>query len=249
MLKIEHLKKSFGKNVILNDVGFTVDTGKIVSIIGPSGTGKTTLLRCINFLEHAEDGTITIDGVSINCEHPSRKKVLEICRHSGMVFQSYNLFRNRTVLENVMEGLTIVKHIPKEKARQIAMEELEKVGMQDFKDNYPVQLSGGQQQRVAIARAIAMKPSILLLDEPTSALDPELSKDVLNTIKKVAKEKISMLIVTHEIEFAREISDEVIFMENGNVVEQGTPEEIFFSPKKDRTKQFINKLYYLDYQI
>ena len=249
MLKVEHLEKSFGNKKILDDISLTVDNGEIVSIIGPSGTGKTTLLRCINFLEHAEKGTITIDNVSVDARHASRRHILELVRKSGMVFQTYNLFRNKTVLENVTEGLKVIKKLRKKEALEIAMTELEKVGMTEWKDSYPSQISGGQQQRVAIARALAMSPTILLLDEPTSALDPELSKEVLNTIRKVAEEGISMLIVTHEIEFAREISNRIVFMENGNIVEQGTPREIFNSPKEERTKEFIHRLYPLDYQI
>lgn len=250
MLTIEHLHKKFGDKTILEDISLTVGDGEIVTIIGPSGTGKTTLLRCVNFLEHAERGTISIDGVSVDCTHAARHNILPLVRKSGMVFQTYNLFRNKTVLENVTEGLRVVKKLPKQQAREIAVRELEKVGMTEWADSYPSQISGGQQQRAAIARALAMEPSILLLDEPTSALDPELSKEVLNTIRKVAGEGgISMLIVTHEIEFAQEISNRIIFMENGVIVEQGTPKEIFTNPKEERTKQFIQRLYPLEYQI
>ena len=250
MLNIEHLQKSFGDKQILKDISLSVENGEIVTIIGPSGTGKTTLLRCVNFLEHAEKGTITIDDVSVNCKHAFGHHVMDLVRKSGMVFQTYNLFRNKTVLENVLEGLRVVKKIPKNKALEIARTQLERVGMTEGENHYPNQISGGQQQRVAIARALAMEPSILLLDEPTSALDPELSKEVLNTIRKVAEDgKVSMLIVTHEIEFAREISHRIVFMENGNIVEQGTPKEIFSNPKEERTKQFIRRLYPIDYQI
>ena len=250
MLNIEHLQKSFGDKQILKDISLSVENGEIVTIIGPSGTGKTTLLRCVNFLEHAEKGTITIDDVSVNCKHAFGHHVMDLVRKSGMVFQTYNLFRNKTVLENVLEGLRVVKKIPKNKALEIARTQLERVGMTEWENQYPNQISGGQQQRVAIARSLAMEPSILLLDEPTSALDPELSKEVLNTIRKVAEDgKVSMLIVTHEIEFAREISHRIVFMENGNIVEQGTPKEIFSNPKEERTKQFIRRLYPIDYQI
>ena len=250
MLNIEHLQKSFEDKQILKDISLSVENGEIVTIIGPSGTGKTTLLRCVNFLEHAEKGTITIDDVSVNCKHAFGHHVMDLVRKSGMVFQTYNLFRNKTVLENVLEGLRVVKKIPKNKALEIARTQLERVGMTEWENQYPNQISGGQQQRVAIARALAMEPSILLLDEPTSALDPELSKEVLNTIRKVAEDgKVSMLIVTHEIEFAREISHRIVFMENGNIVEQGTPKEIFSNPKEERTKQFIRRLYPIDYQI
>lgn len=247
MLTIEHLKKAFGNKQILNDISLEVNNGEIVTIIGPSGTGKTTLLRCINFLEHAEEGKITIDDVSVDCSHTSRRHTLELVRKSGMVFQTYNLFRNKTVLENVTEGLTVIKKLPKKEAVEIARAELNKVGMIEWENSYPSQISGGQQQRTAIARAIAMEPSILLLDEPTSALDPELSAEVMQTIKKIANEGITMLIVTHEIDFARELSNRIVFMEGGNIVEQGTPREIFNNPKQERTKQFIRKLNPIDY--
>lgn len=249
MLKINDLHKSFGTKEILKGVSLQVSDGEIVTIIGPSGTGKTTLLRCVNFLERAQKGAITIDDVSVDTAHASKKEILQICRRSGMVFQTYNLFRNKTVLENVMEGLLVVKKLPKKEALDIARTELAKVGMTEFESQYPSQISGGQQQRAAIARAIAMEPSILLLDEPTSALDPELSAEVLNTIKKVAKEGMTMLIVTHEIEFARELSNRIVFMDGGVIVEEGTPREIFLSPKQERTKQFIQRLYPVDYQI
>lgn len=250
MLNIEHLQKSFGDKQILNDISLTVGNGEIVTIIGPSGTGKTTLLRCVNFLERAEKGTITIDDVSVNCRHAFGRHIFRLVRKSGMVFQTYNLFRNKTVLENVLEGLRIVKKLPKSQAMDIAKAQLERVGMTEWENSYPSQISGGQQQRAAIARALAMEPSILLLDEPTSALDPELSKEVLNTIRKVAADGgISMLIVTHEIAFASEISNRIVFMEKGNIVEQGPPKDIFYNPKEERTKQFIRRLYPIDYQI
>lgn len=252
MLKIENLNKSFGtvkKVQVLNNINLTVNTGEIVSIIGPSGTGKTTLLRCINFLETPDSGRITIDDVSVDASHASRKDIRALCLKSDMVFQSYNLFRNKTVLENVMEGLIVVKKYPKDKARDIARVQLEKVGMIAWENSYPSQISGGQQQRTAIARAVAMEPSILLLDEPTSALDPELTGEILNTIRMVAKEGITMLIVTHEIDFARELCDKIVFMDNSVVVEEGTPEDIFIHPREKRTREFIEVLYPQNYQI
>ena len=249
MLKIEHLHKSFGTKKILNDINLTVNTGEIVSIIGPSGTGKTTLLRCVNFLEKADSGTITIDDTKVQVTAATRRDIRALCLKSDMVFQSYNLFKNKTALENVMEGLTIVKKIPKNQAREIARAQLEKVGMLEWENSYPSQLSGGQQQRTAIARAVAMDPSILLLDEPTSALDPELTNEILNTIRKIAKDGITMLIVTHEIDFARELCDKIIFMDGGSIVEEGTPNEIFTNPKEERTKNFIEFLYPPNYQI
>ena len=249
MLKLENIVKSFDKNEILKGITFEVKDGEIAALIGPSGTGKTTLLRCINFLVRADSGKITIDNISVDVRHARKKEILEICRHSGMVFQSYNLFRNKTVLENVTEGLIVVKKKSRSEAEAIAKRELEKVGMLEHIDKYPGQISGGQQQRVSIARAMAMEPSILLMDEPTSALDPELSKEVLVTIKKVAEQGVPVLIVTHEIDFAREVSNKVIFMENGTVVEEGTPREIFVEPKQERTKQFIARILPADYQI
>ena len=249
MLKLENIEKSFDKKEILKGISLEVKDGEIAALIGPSGTGKTTLLRCINFLARADSGKITIDDITVDAKTARKKEILEICRHSGMVFQSYNLFRNKTVLENVTEGLIVVKKISKKEAEKIAKKELDKVGMLEHIDKYPGQISGGQQQRVSIARAMAMKPSILLMDEPTSALDPELSKEVLVTIKKVADQGVPVLIVTHEIDFAREVSHKVIFMENGVVVEEGTPREIFVEPKQERTKQFIARILPADYQI
>ncbi len=249
MLEIKDIKKAFDGKEILKGISFEVHNGEIAALIGPSGTGKTTLLRCINFLERADSGNITIDDISVDVKQAKKKDILEICRHSGMVFQSYNLFRNKTVLENVTEGLVIVKKKSAKEAEEIAKRELDKVGMLEYLSQYPSQISGGQQQRVSIARAMAMEPSILLMDEPTSALDPELSKEVLTTIRKVADQGVPVLIVTHEIDFAREVSHKVIFMENGLVVEEGTPKEIFLEPKEERTKQFIARISPADYQI
>lgn len=249
MLKVEHLSKTFGDRKVLEDVSLEINNGEIVSIIGPSGTGKTTLLRCVNFLERAEAGLVTIDDLTVDTEKASAKDIHGLCLRSGMVFQSYNLFNNKTVLENVVEAQVIVKKKNKKEATERAIEELKKVGMLDWKDNYPSQLSGGQQQRVAIARAVAMDPSILLLDEPTSALDPELTKEVLNAIRDIAKDGMTMLIVTHEIDFARELCDRIIFMDGGHIIEQGTPNEIFNRPKEARTQEFVQNLYPQDYQI
>ncbi len=249
MLKIEHLSKTFGDRKVLDDVSLEINNGEIVSIIGPSGTGKTTLLRCTNFLERAEQGIVTIDDLSVDTTKASSKDIHGLCLRSGMVFQSFNLFNNKTVLENVVEAQVVVKKKNKQEATERAIKELTKVGMLDWKDNYPSQLSGGQQQRVAIARAVAMDPSILLLDEPTSALDPELTKEVLNAIRDIAKDGMTMLIVTHEIDFARELCDRIIFMDGGHIIEEGTPAEIFNRPKEQRTKDFVQFLYPQDYQI
>ncbi len=249
MLKIEGLSKSFNNNKVLDNVDLEINDGEIVSIIGPSGTGKTTLLRCVNYLERPESGRVTIDDVTVDAGNANSKSIHGLCLRSGMVFQSYNLFSNKTVIENVMEAQIIVKKRSRKEARERAEKELKKVGMLDWKDHYPSQLSGGQQQRVAIARAIAMDPSILLLDEPTSALDPELTKEVQQTIKAIASDKMTMLIVTHELEFARELCTRIVFMDEGHIVEQGTPKEIFGHPKEKRTKEFLQFLYPQDYQI
>lgn len=249
MLAVENLSKSFGNKKILDNVSFSIDKGEIVSIIGPSGTGKTTLLRCINFLEKPNEGTISIEDQKVNVKDASKKEIRNLYLKSGMVFQSYNLFVNKTVLENVVEAQVIVKKRTKQEAIERAKKELTKVGMLEWSDHYPSQLSGGQQQRVAIARAIAVDPSILLLDEPTSALDPELTKEVLRTIRKIADEGITMLIVTHEIDFARELCDRIIFMDGGKIVEQGTPKEIFNHPKEKRTREFVDLIYPNDFQI
>ncbi len=248
MLKIENLSKSFGNNKVLDNVSLQINDGEIVSIIGPSGTGKTTLLRCVNYLERPDEGKITIDDHSVDTKKATSKDIHGLCLRSGMVFQSYNLFNNKTVLENVMEAQIVVKKRKKKEAKERALKELEKVGMVDWKDHYPSQLSGGQQQRVALARAIAMDPSILLLDEPTSALDPELTQEVLQTIRSIAADGMTMFIVTHEIEFAKSLCDRIIFMDEGHIIEQGTPREIFNDPKEKRTQEFISFLLPQDYQ-
>jgi L-cystine transport system ATP-binding protein len=249
MIKVQQASKSFGSNPVLKNVNLAIEKGEIVTIIGPSGTGKTTLLRCINFLEHAESGIIEVDGIRVNCAHASGREILALRRKTAMVFQSYNMFRNKTVLQTVTEGLVVVKKWPAAKALQRAKEELERVGMLDKLASYPSQISGGQQQRVAIARAMALDPSIILFDEPTSALDPELSAEVLETIKKESGRGVTMLIVTHEIAFARDISRRIVFMDEGTVLESGTPLEMFTTPKNERTKQFVSRIAPLDFQI
>ena len=249
LLEINHVEKSFDNLTVLKDISLSVEDGEIVSIIGPSGTGKTTLLRCVNFLEKPDRGTITIDEVTADAEHSDGKTIHRLVQKSGMVFQSYNLFHNKTVLENVMEAQIIVKKRSRKEPEEIALEKLKEVGMLEWKDSYPSQISGGQQQRTAIARAVAMQPSILLLDEPTSALDPELTKEVLEAIRTIANDGITMLTVTHEIDFARELSDRIIFMDKGNIVEEGTPREIFNHPKEQRTREFLEFLFPADYQI
>ena len=239
MIKIRDVKKSFDDNEILKGISLDIEKGDVVAILGPSGSGKTTLLRCINELEKADEGTVEIDDFKIDLKHADRKKIKELRSHTGFVFQNYNLFLNKTVLQNVTEGLIAVKKLPKAEAEKIGLDVLDKVGMLEKKDSYPSQLSGGQQQRVGIARAVAMNPDVILFDEPTSALDPELVGEVLDTIKKLATEGVTMMVVTHEMNFAQRVASKVVFMEGGVVVEEGTPKEIFEYAKQDRTKQFL----------
>lgn len=241
MLKIENLHKSFGSNNVLDGINLSVNKGEIVSILGPSGSGKTTLLRCMSFLEKADEGIISVGNANAIFGKTKTKTIHEIRMQMGFVFQSFNLFRNMTALQNVMEGLTTARKMPKDKAKEIALSMLDKVGMSDRINFYPDELSGGQQQRVAIARALAPNPDVILFDEPTSALDPELTYEVLDVIARLANEGIAMIIVTHEMEFARRISSRVIFMENGKIVEEGSPKQIFEAPKEDRTKEFLKK--------
>lgn len=242
MIKVENLKKSFGKNEILKGVSVQVEQGEVTVIIGPSGSGKTTLLRCINFLEKADEGHLTVGDLSVDLKKCNKKEVLAIRRKCAFVFQNYSLFQNKTALENVMEGLVVVQKKSKEEARKIAEETLEWVGLADRMDYYPVNLSGGQQQRVGIARAVALSPDVILFDEPTSALDPELVGETLELIKKVAQKGITMIVVTHEMAFAQDVANQVIFMDDGVVVESGTPREIFNHPKNERTKQFLARI-------
>lgn len=241
MIKIRGLKKAFGDNMVLDGIDTDIEKGEVVSIIGPSGTGKSTFLRCINLLEKPESGTISFDDFSIDFSHYSKQEEHELRLHSNMVFQQFNLFQKKTALQNVMEGLVIVKGLSKDEAERIAKEELAKVKLTDRLNYYPRHLSGGQQQRVAIARAMAMNPELMLFDEPTSALDPELVGEVLDTIQTVANEGNTMIIVSHEMQFVRDVSDKVIFMENGKIIEQGTPEEIFDAPVNERTREFLVK--------
>lgn len=242
MIEVKGIHKAFGKNEVLKGVDVKVNKGEVVVILGPSGSGKTTLLRCINFLEKADEGELTIGETHINFKHANNKDVLVIRRKTAMVFQSYNLFNNKTAIENVMEGLVTARKIPKKEAEEISIKMLDKVGLTDKYNAYPCQLSGGQQQRVGIARALALNPEVILFDEPTSALDPELVGEVLGVMKKVAKEGITMIVVTHEMSFAYDIASRVIFMDGGIVVEEGTPKDIFSNPKEERTKQFLKRI-------
>ena len=242
MLKITNVHKSFKKNKILKGVDLTVNKGDVVVILGPSGSGKTTLLRTIAFLETADKGELEFDEIKTSLSNAHKKTILDVRKKIGFVYQNYNLFANKTAVENVMEGLVIARKVPKEEAKTIAEDALKKVGLLERKDFYPSQLSGGQQQRVGIARAIAYKPDVVLFDEPTSALDPELVGEVLSVIKALAKEGTTMIVVTHEMSFAEEVATQVVFMDGGVVVEKGTSREIFYSPKEERTKQFLKRV-------
>ena len=227
---------------VLRGVDLTVEKGDVVAILGPSGSGKTTLLRCLNFLETADAGQLTFDGETFDLAQASRADIARLRKKTAFVFQSYNLFRNKTALQNVTEGLIIARKMPKEQADAVGMKMLEKVGLADRADYYPRQLSGGQQQRVAIARALASDPEIIYFDEPTSALDPELTGEVLSVMRQLAEEGMTMLVVTHEMGFARNVSSKTVFMENGVVVEQAPSREFFADPKEERTRAFLQKI-------
>ena len=244
IIEVINLKKQFGNNLILDDINFTINKGEAVSLIGPSGSGKSTILRCIADLETLTGGKILIEGHNLQDKGIDKKIKKELLLKTGMIFQNFNLFPHMTVKDNIVKTLRIVKKTDVKKAEEIAGKVLETVGLDDKKDNFPNELSGGQKQRVAIARGLALEPDILLFDEPTSALDPELVKEVLDIIRKLKKErKITMLIVSHEMKFVREISDEVIVMENGKILEKGTVEKIFENPKTQRVKEFLNTIY------
>ncbi|WBW95506.1 amino acid ABC transporter ATP-binding protein [Oceanirhabdus sp. W0125-5] len=236
MIKIRNIQKSFGDIEVLKNIGLDVKEGEVVSIIGSSGSGKSTFLRCINYLEKADGGSIEINDKKVQLSKADKKEVSFLRNNTAMVFQSFALFNNKTAEENIMEGLISVKKISKERAREKANQLLEKVNLKDRSKHYPSQLSGGQQQRVGIARAIAMEPKLLLFDEPTSALDPELVGEVLTLIREIASENRTMLIVTHEIEFALKISDRIIYMKDGEIEVQGTPSEIMFSENESLNK-------------
>lgn len=254
MLEAKHISKTFGDHQVLVDVNLTVEQGDVVVILGPSGSGKTTFLRCLNHLEKADSGQLSLAGASYDLANLSKKDILDIRKKTAFVFQHYNLFANKTALENILEGLVIARKVPKDQALAIAQSALEKVGLLSYQDYYPSQLSGGQQQRIGLARAISVKPEVILLDEPTSALDPELVGDVLDVMKQLAQEGTTMVVVTHEMGFARDVANHVVFMDGGQVVEEGQPEEIFTRPKEKRTQQFLARLlsdasYDLEYMI
>ncbi|MGI5058838.1 amino acid ABC transporter ATP-binding protein [Treponema pectinovorum] len=242
MIEVKNLKKAFGLLEVLNGINLSINKGDVIAVIGPSGSGKTTLLRCLNFLERADEGELDFDGQKFDLKTIKKKDMNKIRSQTGFVFQNYNLFRNKTALENVTEGLIVVSKLKKKDAEQIGMQMLAKVGMADKSSAYPHQLSGGQQQRVAIARALAANPKIIYFDEPTSALDPELIGEVLLVMKKLAEEGMTMVVVTHEMNFAKNVSNRVIFMEGGHIVEEAQSKEFFNSPKEKRTKEFLGSL-------
>lgn len=242
MIKVTNLHKSFGELAVLKGIDFQADTGEVIVIIGPSGMGKSTFLRCINYIERPEKGIIEIDNVKVDAEKCTEKEIKQLRLKTSMVFQNYNIFKNKTVIENVMLPMTSVQKIEKEIAKEKALQYLDQVGLLDKINEYPSRLSGGQQQRVGIARAMAVNPQLILLDEPTSSLDPELVLGILDILKNLANEhKRTMIIVTHEMSFAKEIADRIIFMDDGRIIEEGTPEEIFSNPQNERTKRFLER--------
>lgn len=239
MINVSNLYKNFGKNEVLKDISETIEKGEVVVIIGPSGSGKSTFLRCLNLLEEPTSGTINFEGEDITNKNVDINKIRE---KMGMVFQQFNLFPHKTVMENLTIGPTKIKKVSSEDAIKKGNELLEKVGLLDKKDAYPNSLSGGQKQRIAIARALAMEPDVMLFDEPTSALDPEMVGEVLNVMKSLAKDGMTMVVVTHEMGFAKEVGDRILFMDEGKIIEKGTPNEIFENPKNPRTQDFLSKV-------
>ena len=246
MIEIKNIHKTFGNNTILRGIDLNIQKGQVVVILGPSGSGKTTFLRCLNALEMPEQGTIKFENeqsLAVDFgDNPTKKAILALRRKSGMVFQNYNLFPHKTAVENVMEGPVFVQGKSVAQAKQEAMALLAKVGLADKAELYPYQLSGGQQQRVGIARELAIQPELMLFDEPTSALDPELVQDVLNTMKELANEGWTMVVVTHEIKFALDVADVVVVMDGGEIVEQGSPKALFENPQHERTKRFLHQI-------
>lgn len=242
MIRTKKLSKSFYNLTVLKDIDLQVNDGEVVAILGPSGSGKSTLLRCLNGLEELTGGSFEVSGISVNAEQNKRdliKKYREIRLHTGMVFQQFNLYPHKTVIQNVIEALLVVKKWDKEKAIKKGEDLLTRVGLFDKRHEYPSRLSGGQQQRVAIARTLALEPNVILFDEPTSALDPELVDEVLNVIRELVTEGMTMVIVTHEMKFAREVADRIVFMADGVIVEEGSPEEFFTNPKTERARKFL----------
>ncbi|MBP3460231.1 MAG: amino acid ABC transporter ATP-binding protein [Lachnospiraceae bacterium] len=245
VISVKDLYMSFGDLEVLKGVSMDIKKGEVVAILGPSGSGKTTFLRCINFLERAQKGTVNVSGLEVDCEeegHAKKKKMIELRRKTAMVFQNYNLLSHRTLVENVMEGLVIVRKMDKKEAYRRSKEMLEKVGLGERLNYYPHMLSGGQKQRASIARALVLNPDVILFDEPTSALDPELVGEVLDTMRKIAEEGMTMIVVTHEIGFARNVASRIVFMDNGVIVEEGNPKDVIEHPQNPRTQKFLSKM-------
>lgn len=241
MISVEKLTKSFGKNIVLDNIDLSIQEGEVVAIIGPSGSGKSTLLRCLNLLEKPDNGIIKIAETELDVKHHSKKEELALRNQSAMVFQSYNLFKNKTALENITLAPLVNQKLNKAEATELGLSLLKQVGLSEQANQYPVTLSGGQQQRIAIARALAVKPKVLLFDEPTSALDPERVNEVLQVIQQLAKQKITMVIVTHEMDFAKHVADRIIFMADGHLVEQGPAKQVIDFPQQEQTKRFVRQ--------
>ncbi|SDB26908.1 amino acid ABC transporter ATP-binding protein [Butyrivibrio sp. INlla16] len=239
LLEVRNIHKTFGAGDVLKGIDIKIEKGDVVSVLGASGSGKTTFLRCINFLEKADKGQLLFNGTTYDLSKVSKAEMAAVRKHTGFVFQNYCLFANKTVLQNVTLGLTSARHIPQKEAKEKALDVLKKVGMLEHVDKYPSQLSGGQQQRVAIARALATDPSIIYFDEPTSALDPQLTAEVLEVMRKLADDGMTMIVVTHEIGFAKEVSSKVVFMADGVIVEEGSPKDIFVNPREEKTREFL----------
>ncbi len=242
MIEVRGLKKHFGQTEVLKGVDLKVEQGDVVAILGPSGSGKTTMLRCMNFLETADGGELIFDDETFKFGEIGKKDIARLRKKTGFVFQDYNLFLNKTALQNVTEGLIIARKMPKAEAEKIGMEALDKVGLAERSSFYPYQLSGGQQQRVAIARAMATEPEIIYFDEPTSALDPELTGEVLSVMKKLAEDGMTMLVVTHEMSFARDVSHRIVFMDGGGIIESAPSKEFFANPREERTRAFLKNV-------
>lgn len=242
MLKVQNISKQFSQQQILHNVSLEVNQGDVVVILGPSGSGKTTFLRCLNGLEKADSGILEINQHKYELAQIKKKEMAQVRKKTAFVFQHYNLFANKTALENVLEGLITARKIPKQEALQIAQAAIKKVGLSAYENYYPHELSGGQQQRIGIARAIALKPEVIMFDEPTSALDPELIGDVLQVMRQLANEGVTMVVVTHEMSFARDVANHVIFMDQGQIVEQGDPNTFFTKPKEERTRKFLQRI-------
>ncbi|AQU84862.1 MULTISPECIES: amino acid ABC transporter ATP-binding protein [unclassified Halomonas] len=242
MISLQGITKRFGNQVVFSDIDLTLSKGEIIVIIGPSGTGKSTLLRCINFLEKPDSGHLQIGNLSVDTQRATRSDILALRRRTAFVFQNYGLFANKTALENISEGMIVVDKLPKAQAYARAREILERIGLADKADAYPASLSGGQQQRVGIGRAMAANADVILFDEPTSSLDPQWVEEVLSLMKQLALEHQTMIVVTHEMQFAREVADRVVFMDQGSIVEQAPPEELFTAPKDERTRHFLRKI-------